>query len=161
MATKKTSAKKSSNLVKGVEAGAALAAVAGAAAGYYFYGTQNAKKHRQAATSWAKGLKKDVHTQVKNLKKIDAKSVATIVDKASKSYQTAKGASKTDVMMAAKELKANWKAIQAELAPSQKAVKAVKKTMKKVEKAATKKMVKRTMQKMVKKAVKAVSKKKK
>ena len=157
MATKKTSAKKTSNLVKGVEAGAALAAVAGAAAGYYFYGTQHAKKHRQAATTWAKGLKKDVHTQVKNLKKIDAKSVAKIVDQASKSYQTAKGASKTDVMMAAKELKANWKAIQAELAPSKKAVKAVKKTVKKVEKAGTKKAV----QKAVKKAVKAVSKKKK
>jgi hypothetical protein len=157
MATKKTSAKKTSNLVKGVEAGAALAAVAGAAAGYYFYGTQHAKKHRQAATTWAKGLKKDVHTQVKNLKKIDAKSVAKIVDQASKSYQTAKGASKSDVMMAAKELKANWKAIQAELAPSKKAVKAVKKTVKKVEKAGTKKAVQRA----VKKAVKAVSKKKK
>lgn len=161
MATKKPSAKKSSNMVKGVEAGAALAAVAGAAAGYYFYGTQNAKKHRQAATAWAKGLKKDVHAQVKSLKKIDAQSVAKIVDKASKSYQTAKGASKGDVMMAAKELKANWKSIQAELAPSKKAVKAVKKAVKKVEKAATKKAVKKAVQKTMKNAVKAVSKKKK
>jgi hypothetical protein len=154
MATKKASAKKSSNIVKSVEAGAALAAVAGAAAGYYFYGTQNAKKHRQAATTWAKGLKKDVHTQVKKLKKIDAQSVAKIVDQASKTYQTAKGASKGDVMMAAKELKANWKTIQAELAPSKKMVKAVKK-------ATSKKAVKKTVQKVVKKAVKAVSKKKK
>lgn len=155
MATKK----KTSNVVKGVEAGAALAAMAGAAAGYYFYGTQNAKKHRQAATSWAKGLKRDVHTQVKKLKKIDAKSVAKIVDQASKTYQTAKGASKIDVQMAAKELKANWKTIQTELAPSKRAVSAVKKTVKKVQKATSKKAVQKTVKKAVKKVLKKVGKK--
>lgn len=165
MATKKTTPKKTSNVVKGVEAGAALAAVAGAAAGYYFYGTQNAKKHRSAASAWAKGMKADVHKQVKSLKNIDAKSVAKIVDQASKSYQSAKGASTVDVALAAKELKANWKTIKAELAPSKKAVATVKKAVKKVEKATSKKAVKKAVQKavkkVVKKATKAVAKKKK
>lgn len=168
MATKK----KTSNVVKGIEAGAALAAVAGVAAGYYFYGTEKAKKHRHAASAWAKGLKSDVTKQVKNLKKIDAQSVAKVVDQASKAYHTAKGASKTDVQQAAKELKKNWKNIQAELAPSKKAVSAVKKTVKKVEKATSKpvrsgkavgKAVNKTVKKAVKtakKAVKTVTKKK-
>lgn len=159
MATKKKMAK-SSNIVRGVEAGAALAAVAGAAAGYYFYGTQNAKKHRQAASKWATGMKKDVHSQVKRLKNIDAKSVAKIVDKASKTYNSAKGASKVDVALAAKELKANWKTIKAELAPSKKAVSAVKKTMKKVQKSTTKKAVRKNVRKAVKTMKKAVSKRK-
>ena len=159
MATKK----KNSNIIKGVEAGAALAAVGAAAAGYYFYGTQHAKKHRNAASSWAKGLKADVQKQVKNLKKIDAQSVGRIVDQASKSYHTAKGASKMDVQMAAKELKANWKTIQTELAPSKKAVKAVKKAVKKVTSAPARsgKAAKKTVKKAVKAVKKAVTAKKK
>lgn len=158
MATNKKSTK-SSNLVRGVEAGAALAALAAGAAGYYFYGTQNAKKHRHAASAWAKGLKKDVQSQVKSLKKIDAKSVAKIVDQASKSYQTAKGASKGDVMMAAKELKANWKNIQKELAPSKKMVSSVKKAVQKGKKATTKKVIQKTVKKAVKKVLKKTGKK--
>lgn len=158
MATKKTSTQ-SSKVVRGVEAGAALAALAAGAAGYYFYGTQNAKKHRQAASAWAKGLKKDVHSQVKNLKKIDAASVAKIVDQASKSYHSAKGASKVDVQMAAKELKANWRNIQKELAPSKKMVTAVKKAVKKGKAATTKKALQKTVKKAVKKVLKKTTKK--
>ena len=156
MATKK----KASNIVKGVEAGAALAAVGAAAAGYYFYGTQHAKKHRNAASAWAKGMKADVTKQVKALKKIDAQSVGKIVDQAAAAYQTAKGASKMDVAHAAKELKANWKHIQAELAPSKKAVATVKKTVQKAEKAASPKTVKKTVKKVVKQVMKKVGKKK-
>jgi len=117
------SKKKIAGIAEAVGTGAVLAA----AAGYYFYGTKNAKKHRHAASAWAKSLKKDVTKQAGALKKIDAKSIGKIVDQASKSYHSVKGASISDVQTAAKELKTNWKMIEKELVPSKKVRAAVKK----------------------------------
>lgn len=111
-------AKKKTNTGMKVAEAAGAAALAAAAAGYYFYGTAKAKKHRQAASVWAKGLKSDVTKKVKTLKKIDAKSVAKVVDEAASAYHTMRGVATTDVHHAAKELKANWKRVHAELAPS-------------------------------------------
>lgn len=138
--------------MKAVEAGAALASMA-AAAGYYFYGTKNAKKHRQAASAWAKGMKKDVMKKAASVKKLDAKTAAKIVDEASKAYKTAKGASLKDVQAAALELKKNWKNIETELAPSTQ----VKKTLTKAVASAKKAMPKKAA-KQVKKAVKTAKK---
>ena len=154
MATKKKTAK-DSTLAVGAAAGAALAAAGAAAAGYYFYGTAHAKKHRNAASAWAKGMKSDVTKKVKTLKKIDAQSVAKIVDEASAAYHTMRGVAATDVQHAAKELKSNWKMIQAELTPSKKVMKAAKSVSPKMVKKAVKKEVKKT----VKKVMKSVGKK--
>ncbi len=138
MATKKTTktATKSTNHSGAVAAaGAALAAAAAAgAASYYFYGTKNAKKHRNAASGWAKGMKRDVEKGVKSLKKIDARTVARVVDDAAAAYQGVRGVAAGDVRIAARELKSNWNRIKAEMAPSA----AVKKTVKKAEKAVAK-----------------------
>lgn len=152
MASKKMTTKGSNAAAVG--AGVAALATAGAAAGYYFYGTANAKKHRKAASAWAKGMKSDVTKKVKTLKKLDAKSVAKIVDEASATYHSMRGVNSSDVHHAAKELKANWKKIQAELAPS----KAVKKAVKSVTPKAMKKVVKKEMKK-AKKVMKKVAKK--
>jgi len=153
MATKKKSAKKN-NIGPAIGAGAAAlgAAAAAGAAGYYFYGTQHAKKHRQAASKWAKGLQKDVQKRVKSLSKIDAKAVGRIVDDAAAAYQGVRGVAATDVGMAAAELKRNWNKIQGEFKPSaavtktvKKATSVAKKTVKKVvKKAAPKKAAKKT-----------------
>jgi hypothetical protein len=128
MATKKVS-KGTSGAEVAAGAAIAAAAVAGAA-GYYFYGTKNAKKHRQAASTWAKGMKRDVEKGVKTLKKVDAKTVARIVDDAAAAYQGVRGVAAGDVRSAAKELKTNWKRIHAELAPSAQVKRAVKKVTK-------------------------------
>lgn len=142
MATKKTSKKSTAGNVAAAGAAAALAAAAaGAAAGYYFYGTKNARKHRQAASAWAKGMKKDVEKGVKTLKKVDARAVARVVDDAAAAYQGVRGVAADDVRMAAKELKSNWTLIKRDLAPSaavKKTVASAKKTVKKVVKTATK-----------------------
>lgn len=130
MATKK-SAKGHSGTAAGVGVAALAAAAAAGAAGYYFYGTKNAKKHRSAASTWAKGMKKDVEKGVKSLKKIDAKTVARVVDDAAAAYQGVRGVAAGDVRMAARELKSNWTRIKSEMAPSA----AVKKQVKKVTKA--------------------------
>ncbi len=142
--------------VQAAEIGAgvlAAAAVAGAA-GYYFYGTKNAKKHQHAASSWAKGLKRDVLKQAKALKHIDAKTVAKVVDQAAAAYKTAKGVNAKDLAHATSELKSNWNSVKRELAPSA----AVKKAVKKVTKAVA--PAKKAVKKAVKKATKKTAKKK-
>jgi hypothetical protein len=148
MATKKTTKGGSAGAAV---AGAALAAAAAGVAGYYFYGTKSAKKHRHAASAWAKSMKRDVEKGVKSLKKIDAKTVARVVDDAAAAYQGMRGVAAGDVRLAARELKSNWNRITAEMQPSA----AVKKTVKKAKKAVTK------ARKTVKKAApkKSVSKK--
>jgi len=95
---------------RAVEIGAGIAAavaVAGAA-GYYFYASTDAKKHRQAASRWATGLKKEVIKQARKLEKLDAKSVARIVDDAAEAYETVRSVKKEDLAAAVRELKANW-----------------------------------------------------
>ncbi len=155
MATKKT-AKKGMSALEAAEIGAGvLAAVAAAgAAGYYFYGTKKAPQHREAASKWAKGLKRDTLKQMKKLQKIDAKSVAAVVEKASEAYRQAEGVSKKDVDAAVEELKKNWTKMKKELEPSAEVTKAVKTaTNPKAAEKAVKKAVK-TATKAVKKAVK-------
>jgi uncharacterized protein HemX len=130
MATKKTMKGGSKGAAA---AGAALAAAAAAGvAGYYFYGTKNAKKHRHAASAWAKGMKRDVEKGVKSLKKIDAKAVARVVDDAAAAYQGVQGAANSDVRLAARELKSNWNRIKSEMKPSASVQKTVKKAAKAV-----------------------------
>lgn len=140
MATKNASKKGSGKVAAGAAAALAAAAAAGAA-GYYFYGTKNAKKHRQAASAWAKGMKRDVEKGVKTLKKVDAKTVARIVDDAAAAYQGVRGVAAGDVRMAARELKSNWTRLKREMEPSAAVKKTVKKATKAVKKAAPKKKV--------------------
>ena len=146
MATKKAGAKKATGKKKmskleAVEIGAGvLAAVAAAgAAGYYFYGTKNAKKHRQATAKWATGLKKDVLKEAKKLKKLDEAAIAAIVDNAAKAYKGMQEVTPAELKAAAAELKGNWNKLKKEMAPSPAAKKAVKKVVKKTVKKATKK----------------------
>lgn len=153
----KKSVKKGMSALEAVELGAGmLAAVAAAgAAGYYFYGTKNAPQHRDAASKWAKGLKRDTLKQVKKLQKLDAKSVAEAIEKASATYRTMEGVSKKDVDAAVAELKQNWTKMKKELEPSTEVKKAVKTaTNAKAAKKAVTKAVKD-----VKKAVKKATKK--
>ncbi len=97
--------------------GAAALAAAAAGAGYYFYASKDAKKHRQAASTWAKGLKREAVKRAKSLKKIDAKAIARAVDEAAEIYDGVRGVSAADLRAATKELKANWKKMQGELTP--------------------------------------------
>lgn len=153
----KKTGKKGMGTLEAVEVGAGvLAAVAAAGAGYYFYGTKNATQRREAASKWAKGMKRDVLKHVKKLQKLDAKSVAAAVEKASATYRQMEGVSKKDVDVAVEELKKNWTKIKKELEPSVEVKKAVRTATnpKAAKKAATKvvKDVKKTVKKAVKKA---------
>lgn len=143
VAKKKSPAKKKMTRMEAVEIGAGvLAAVAAAgAAGYYFYGSKDAKKHRSATAKWATGLKKDVIREAKKLKKLDEAAMAAIVDNAAKAYKGMQNVTPTDLRAAVSELKGNWAEVRKELSRTgvaKKAVvkKAVKKAVKKVAKKA-------------------------
>lgn len=98
-----------------LEVGAAALAAAAAGAGYYFYGDKGAKKHRAAASKWAKGMKADVVKEAKKVKKLDQQAMTKIVDAATAAYSTARSVNKSELSAAARELKKNWKTVQAEL----------------------------------------------
>lgn len=160
MATKKTAkkapAKKGMSSMQKAEVGAGvLAAVAAAgAAGYYFYGAKDAKKHRAATQKWAKGLKNDVVREAKKLKDLDEKAIAVIVDQAAKAYKGLDDVTPGDLRAAVSELKGNWESVKKELrGAAKKATASAKKTVKKasaskaVKKAAPKKAAKKTAKK--------------
>lgn len=96
-----------------VSAGLAAAGTA-AAAGYYFYASKSAKKHRKIAAKWAVDMKKEVVKEAKKLEKTSPKAFATLVDRVAKTYQTARSIQAADVQRAAQELKANWDTVQLE-----------------------------------------------
>jgi hypothetical protein len=113
MAKKKT-AKMSKRKKIGAGVGAA-AAVAAVAAGYYFYVSKDARKHRKQAAKWAADMKKDVVAQAKKLKKLSKKDVDRIIASAATTYQRARNVDKEKIKQAAQELKDNWDMLEKEI----------------------------------------------
>ncbi len=136
-----------------VGVGLGLAAAAAAGAGYFFFGSKEAAKHRAKAAGWSRKLHSEVLQKAKKLKKLDEKAIRTIVDESTRAYEKVKSIDKADLQGAAKELKANWKHISAELTR-------VAKSGTKGVKGAAKNAV-TTTKKAVAKAVKKPAKKKK
>jgi hypothetical protein len=112
-------AKKTKKTSKGeiaAEIGAGLAAAgAAAAAGYYFYGSKAAKKHRKIAAKWAGDMKNEVIREAKQLKKINPKDFAKVVDTVASTYRGVRSVNAADLKRAANELKSNLKMIQREI----------------------------------------------
>ncbi len=109
-------AKKTTKGKIAAEIGAGLVAVgAAAAAGYYFYGSTHAKKHRKIAAKWASDMKKEVIRETTRVKNIDAKDFAKVVDAVATTYRTARSVNAADVKRAANELKSNWEMVRREM----------------------------------------------
>lgn len=132
----------------GLGALAATAVTAGAAAaGYYFYASKDASKHRKIAAKWAMNMKSDVMKQARQMKKFDQKMLGMVIAQAAKKYEVMKSVDKKDVAKAVKELRANWQNIAAEL---QKGAKKTAKTAKKIAKKTAKKVAKKVAKKTAK-----------
>lgn len=145
MATAKKRNAKNKDAIIAAEIGAAVvAAGVAAAAGYYFYGARDAKKHRAAASKWARGMKAEVVREAKKAKKLDKKTVTTIVDAVAAAYMGARAIDPAQLKAAARELKTNWRELEREIGSAGK-------TAKKAAKGATKKATK-TVKKATKKA---------
>lgn len=112
---KKTSKKVSNAGKTAIKIGAGLvAAGAAAAAGYYFYGSKGAKKHRKIAAKWAADMQKEVVREAKKLEKMTPGQYAALVDRIAKTYQSVRSIQPADVKRAANELKENLAAVQKE-----------------------------------------------
>ncbi len=101
------------SIVRGLGAGVATASAA-AALGYYFYGSDKAKKHRKLAAAWATSLKREVVKETKRLREVSPEIFASVVDQAVQTYRDARGIDATELERAARELKQNWKQVQRE-----------------------------------------------
>lgn len=111
---KKTKKTKNTGKVA-MEIGAGLAAAGAAvAAGYYFYGSKSAKKHRKIAAKWATAMKTEAIKEAKRLPKVGPKTFAAIVGRVAKTYQSVRSVDMREVRRAANELKANWDTVQRE-----------------------------------------------
>ena len=102
-----------SKTLKGLEAGAVVAGAA--AAGYYFFGSKNAKKHRATAVKWAGGFKNEVVKEVRMLSRVDKKKVGAVIDSVARAYKSARKADVKELGKAASELKKNWHHLAAEM----------------------------------------------
>lgn len=91
-----------------------LLAAGAAAAGYYFYKSTDAKKHRKIAAAWARDFKKEVEKRAGEFEKIGRAAVSTAVDQAVAAYRR-RGEYRDEIMDAARELKQNWQALQKEI----------------------------------------------
>lgn len=130
--------KKETKDTKGLFAGAAIAGIAAAAAGYYFYGPRG-KQHRSVLKSWTLKAHADVMDQLHKLKEIDRTTFNKVVDDVAGKYKKARGVAASEVAAFAKEVKDQWGHIEKEFEKgAAKGKKAVKKTAKKAVKKAKK-----------------------
>ncbi len=132
--------------------GLGLAAAAAAGAGYFFYGSEKAGANRKKVAKWATELEAKVKHGAKNLKKLDQKAYATIVDEATRAYRSVKSIDEQDLQQAARELKQNWKNVKSEIdrtinSGRSTAKKTVKKAVAQAKKVATKAKAKKIVAK--------------
>ena len=79
-----------------------------AAAGYYFYASKNANKHRNDVAEWARSFKEEVIKQLENAKEINQETIGEAVDRAVGAYQSLKAVDTSELLKAARELKDHW-----------------------------------------------------
>jgi hypothetical protein len=111
MATKKKPTKKSGS-ARAWEIGSAItAATLAAAAGAYLLSD---KKTKTKAKNWAMKARKEVVKNAKVAKKLGEKEYGRIVDEAMKHHAALENLTAADIIREGRELKSQWKKIQAE-----------------------------------------------
>ena len=99
-----------SGMRKGMEIGGAItAAVLAAAAGAYLLSD---KKTKAKAKAWMANAKKDIAAKAKAAKELGKEQYGMIVDQVIKKYGPLEKLTAKDVLVAAKQLKAEWVNIQ-------------------------------------------------
>jgi hypothetical protein len=111
MAAKKKMAKKGSSAAAWGIGGAITAATLAAAAGAYLLSD---KKTKTKAKKWATEARKEIVKNAKVAKKLGEKEYGRMVDEAMKHHAALENLTAGDIIKEAKELKSQWKKIQAE-----------------------------------------------
>ena len=118
---------------KGGKLRAAVALGALAAAGYYFYASKNAKQHRKQAARWSEQFKKEVIKQIDSAKATNQTAVASAIDKAAEMFESLRAVDRSELLDAARELKAHWRELSQDIAKEgARSIRSVKKSFKRV-----------------------------
>ena len=112
----------------------ALGALAGGVvATYYFYASKNAKQHRKQATRWSLQFKKEVIKQIESAKATNQTAVASAIDKAAEIFENLRAVDRSELLDAARELKAHWRELSQDIAKEgARSIRSVKKSLKRV-----------------------------
>jgi hypothetical protein len=139
----KDSKKKAVSGTTGLGLGLALVA-ASAAAGYFLYGKDGAKK-RTKIKGWMLKAKGEVLEKIEKLKDVSEDEYNRVINTVAEKYGKVKDIDAAEVEALAKDLRKHWKSIKGHIAPKSKAPakKAAAPVKKAVKKAAPKKVVKK------------------
>ena len=88
--------------------GAGIVAAGAAAAGYYFYGSKDAKKNRRIAAKWASDMKAEILREARAVKNLDRGRILGIVDRVARTYSDVRAIDSRDVRRAVDELREHW-----------------------------------------------------
>ncbi len=91
------------------------AVVALALASYFLFGSNQAKRNRDAVESWSENMRRDVLDKVRRIKKLSKDEYYKIVDSISEKYQKIKDSGKEEVDDLRKELHDRWDEIEKEV----------------------------------------------
>ncbi len=94
-------------------AAAAAAAIAAAAGAYWFYGAEDAGKHRKSVRSFMLKARADVLDAVEKMKDIDKSSYLAIVERVVAKYSSVAGVTTAEVAQMTRDLKAAWEHMKA------------------------------------------------
>lgn len=147
MAKKSASMSTKAEIGIGVGVTAALLSAAGA---YFLYGSKDGAKNRKKVKSWALKAKAEVLEGIEKAKDMTKEEYEQLIDSSAQAYSKLKGASASEIVGFAREMKAHWKNLEKK--GEKMVVKAIKKAMPK--KPASKKILRPVGKKMVKTAKK-------
>lgn len=115
-----------------VSAGLAAAAAVAAAGAYWFYGSEDAQKHRRQAKSWMLKARAEVMEAVEKMEDIDKQKYLTLVQQIMSRYSKMSGVTSAELVNMTRDLKNTWIHME-------KAKKPVKKAITKAKRKASKK----------------------
>jgi hypothetical protein len=94
--------------------GLALAAIAGLAGAYFFYGSKNAPKNRKAVKSWMLKARGEVLEKIEKAKALQAADYESIIDTVAAKYAKLKHVNAVELKDLTTDLKKHWKDINRE-----------------------------------------------
>jgi len=130
-------AKKDNTTKIAAAAGITAAAAAAAAGAYWLYGAKDAKKHRKLARSWMLKARAEMMDMVEKAQEIDKETYMQLAGEVAKRYAGVAGVTAAESKRLVQDLKAGWAYLQAQKKPAAKRATAIKKSVRKAAKKAT------------------------
>ena len=94
--------------------GAAAATGAALAGAYYYYGSENAERHRKQLREWANKAERDIVGEAKKLKKhaLTNQNISAIITEVARRYEKTKDLNPEDVREFIARMQGNWQTVK-------------------------------------------------